>query len=98
MEFNKFIMYSYNAQINQANVLDEVDVYRQNLMRMTEYDDVRNYLVSKFGEFEGVKWVKFADLNKLVYLYLDEQKAEFCALKDNHKYWGKGWMLVEADE
>ena len=98
MEFNQFNMYAYNAGISQAQKLDEVDECKQDLMRMTEYEDVKNFLQRKFGEFEGKKWVTYKELNKHVYLYKDDEKVEFCALKDNKQYWGRGWRLETVNE
>ena len=96
MQFNQYNMYSYNANIQQSKVLDEVDIIKQDLLRMTEYEDVKNFIINKYGEFEGDKWVKFPELNKMVYLYLDSEKVEFCALKDKKQYWGRGWKLEEV--
>ncbi len=97
MEFNKFNMYAYNMGAGGiAQALDEVDICRQDLMRMTEYEDVKNFITRKFGEFEGKKWVKYPELNKHVYLYKDDEKVEFCALKNKKQYWGRGWKLEEV--
>ena len=93
MEFNQFNMYAYNAEVSKAQKIDEVDECRHELLRMTEYDDVKNFLQRKFGEFKGEKWVTYQELNKLVYLYNDEEKVEFCAIKDGEQYWGRGWRL-----
>ena len=99
MELNRFNMYAYNMGAGgTAQALDEVDVCRQDLMRMTEYEDVKNFITRKFGDFEGKKWVNFPELNKHVYLYKDDEKVEFCALKDKKQYWGRGWKLEEIKE
>lgn len=98
MQFNKYNMYSYNAGMAQVQRLDEVDICKQDLLRMTEYEDVKNFLTRKFGEFEGQKWVEYPDLNKHVYLYIDDKKVEFCALKNEEQYFGRGWVLEEVEE
>ena len=64
---------------------------------MTEYEDVKNYIQNKFGNFEGKKWIAYKRLNKHVYLYLDDTKVELCALKDKKQYCGRGWQLKEVD-
>ena len=96
MEFNQYNMYAYAAEQSRSSALDEVDEFRQNLLRMTEYDDVRNFITNKYGEFEGKKWIKYPKLHKKVYLYLDDEKIEFCALKDKKQYWGRRWRLEEV--
>ena len=98
MEFNQYKMYSYNADSAKTQVLDEVDSCRQELMRMTEYDDVKNYLLNKFGEFEGKKWVKSSDNNKSIYMYIDNVQINFAALKDKQQYWGRSWILQQPDD
>ena len=98
MEFNKFNIYTYNANVGQSKILDEVDIYKQDLMRMTEYEDVKNFLLNKFGDFEGKKLINYPELNKHIYLYLDDTKVEFCALQNKKQYFGRGWMLVEIKD
>ena len=97
MQFNQFNLYSYNANIAQINTLDEVDNCKQELLRITEYDAVKDFLTQKFGNFSGQKWINYPELSKQVYLYLDEEKVEFCALKDKKQYWGRGWKLEEIN-
>jgi len=94
MQFNQYDLYSYSANIAKYSALDEVDNCKQELLRITEYDAVKDFLSQKFGNFCGQKWINYPELGKQVYLYLDEEKVEFCALKDKKQYWGKGWMLV----
>ena len=98
MQFNQYNLYSYNANISQCNTLDEVDICKQELLRITEYDAVKDFLIRKFGNFEGKKWINFPKVGKQVYLYLDEEKVEFCALKDKKQYWGRGWILEEVSD
>lgn len=98
MQFNQYNLYSYNANIAQSSILDEVDNCKQELLRITEYDAVKDFLTTKFGKFEGEKWVEYPDISKYVYLYIDEEKVEFCAIKDNKQYWGRGWRLEEVKE
>lgn len=97
MEFNKYNKYSYSYNKN-TNALDSVDELKQDLLRMTEYDDVKNFITHKFGEFEGEKWVQYPELGKQVYLCLNSEKIEFCALKDKKQYFGRGWKLKEVDK
>ena len=97
MQLNQFSIYGYNCT-SESQILDEVDAFKQDLMRMTEYDDVKNFLISKYGEFEGEKWVTYPKLNKHVYLYLDKEAVKFCALENKKQYWGRGWFLEEDAE
>ena len=95
MQFNSYNMYSYNANASQCQILDEVDEYKQNVMRMTEYEDVKSFIQIKFGEFEGKKIVAFPKLDKHIYLYIDDKRVEFCTLKNKKQYFGRGWRLKE---
>ena len=98
MQFNMYNMYSYIIGSSQTEALDEVDACRLDLSRMTEYDDVKNFLIHKFGEIDGEHWIGYPELNKKVYIYIDDTKVEYCALKNNTQYWGRGWRLEEVNE
>ena len=98
MDFNQYNMYSYNAGLNSTQVLDEVDTCKLDLMRMTEYGDVKNYLTNKFGEVQGEKWIEFPELKKHIYINIDDEKCEFCTLKDREQYFGRGWYLVDNND
>jgi len=97
MELNKYNMYSY-SQGAYVSALDEVDMMKQELMRMTEYDDVKNFITRKFGEIDGSKWLNYPELSKHIYLYVDNNKVEFCTLKNKQQYWGRGWQLEQVNE
>ena len=62
-----------------------------------EYDDIRAVLTENFGEFKNTKWVHYSELNKKLYLHIEDDKIEVCALKKDIQYFGKGWKLVNQD-
>ena len=95
MEFNQYNLYAMNADITKT---DKVDNYKKDLMLIHEYDEAKNFIIKHFGSVEGAKWVDYPELDKKVYIFLNDEKVEFCALKDKKQYWGKGWKLVSSDD
>ena len=95
MQFNQFNLYSMNAGGFNTAQTDFVDSCMQELRTMNEYDEVKNYLTDKFGELDGEKWLEYPELKKSVYIVVDNEKVEFCALKNERQYFGKGWKLIK---
>ena len=93
-ELNKFQYYSYtqNSGVQQRN--DEVDKHVEYLNSMDEYDDVKNYLRTHFGEIYGEQWVDFDSCHKECYLKIEDSRIEFCCLKNHKQYYGKGWIKI----
>ena len=94
MQFNKYNRYSLNYDINSMSKIDEVDSCIQDVRNMNIYEDIRSYLTERFGEFSGDKWVDFPDLHKELFLRIEDDKIEVCALKNNNQYFGQGWKLI----
>ena len=95
MQFNQYSLYSLNFQNNISNHMDEVDVCIQEVRDMTLYEDIKSYLTEHFGNFSGEKWVEYPELHKDLFLRLDKDKIEVCALKNDNQYFGRGWKLID---
>ena len=96
-EFNKYSLYSMNVT-QQAPSLDKVDELVSDVRKINEYFELKDYIEGHFGTFEGVKFVDYGDIEKKVYLKLEENVAEFCALKNNKQYFGKGLKWISNEK
>ena len=96
-EFNKFSLYSMNVT-QQAPSLDKVDELVSDVRKINEYFELKDYIEQHFGTFEGVKFVDYDDIEKRVYLKLEENVAEFCALKNDKQYFGKGLKWISNEK
>ena len=95
-EFNKYNLYSmqYGQSVTKQ---DEVDTLVESVKLTKDYYELKEFLVSKFGEFNGKKWVDYDELHKSVYLNHDGENIEFCALKNDTQYFGKGFKLISKN-
>ena len=96
MQFDQYHLYGLCMGSNVVQQIDKVDSYIQEVRDMTFYEDLKSSLVSHFGEFSGIKWVEYPELKKDLYLLLEEDKIEICALKNDIQYFGRGWKLIAA--
>ena len=97
MQFNPYNLYAMNVNTNDFQKKDKLDNYIDEIRDFEEYDDIRNYIIEHFGRIDGVKWMKFPENNKLLYICVDDDKVEVCALKNKMQYFGKGWKLIKND-
>ena len=99
MELNnlQFRLYSMNAGMAVRPLQDIVDGYMQELIDIDEFDSVKDFVSDKFGDINGEKWLDYPDLHKEVYLLVEDCKIEFCALKNEKQYFGKGWKIVNQN-
>lgn len=95
MQFNTFNLYSMNSGMNNIRSKDEIDTCIDSLVKMNEYNEVKEFLSEKFGNIENEKWFEYSDLKKAVYIKNDDNVIEFCALKNEKQYFGKGWKLIQ---
>lgn len=94
MEFNKYNLYSMNGTFGSFSKVDEIDQYIEELKVIDEYSEVKDFIEKKFGEIHSPEFKEYPELGKMVTIVLDDEKVEFCALKNNKQYYGKGWRLI----
>ena len=92
---SNFYAYSYGNGLTSKK--DEVDTYIDFLKGCNDYDEVKNYLIEHFGETSGQRFINFDECNKTCYINFEDNKIEFCSLKNHKQYYGKGWMKVGED-
>lgn len=90
-------LYAASCSGTQFSKLDDVDVHIQFLKTCDEYDEVKEYLMEHFGDINGERWIDFAEYNKECYLKMEDNRIEFCSLKNHKQYYGKGWLKVNND-
>lgn len=96
-EFNKFSMYSRGFETLTGSEVDTIDRHIDFLKQKDNYDEVKKYLSANFGYFEGGKWFEYPDLHKSLYIFMDDNKLEFCAQKNHKDYYGKGWIKYKEE-
>lgn len=87
-------LYTASLGSNSSQTLDEVDIHIQFLKTCDEYDEVKEYLLEHFGDINGERWVDFTQYNKECYLKMEDNRIEFCSLKNHKQYYGKGWLKL----
>jgi len=95
-EFNQYNLYSMHYAQNMTKQ-DEVDTLVESVKLTRGYTELKDLLMSHFGEFDGEKWVDYDELHKSVYLNHDGENIEFCALKNDTQYFGKGFRLISKN-
>ena len=93
MSFNPYNIYSINAGI-KTEVRDQIDTCINEIKDFCEYDEIKNYLEENFGNIQGEKWIHYEELHKNLYLRVESDRIEVCALKNEQQYFGKGWKLL----
>ena len=93
MQYNAYDIYSVQNKLISAS-LDEVDTLVKGVQFTKGYDELKTYLEEHFDSFAGEKWVDYDDLNKSVYMKIEENNIEFCALKNDEQYYGKGFKII----
>ena len=88
MLLNQYNLYSMNVGVTSV---DEVDDCVQTLQRMTNYNDVVQYLNNKFGDIGESKLLEYKDLDKQIEIKFKPDAVEFFAAKKWTQYYGKGW-------
>ena len=91
MQLNQFNLYA--IQMGQAQVIDEVDQLIRGIDTINEYDLVKDYIETRFGEFEGRKQFDYPKENKQIAITIDEKEITFCVAKDYKQYYGTSWKL-----
>ena len=93
---NNYNLYAYNLN-NSLSTTDEVEKHIEFLKGCDDYEEVKSYLEKHFGEIDGEQWVDFEKCHKECYLNFEDGKIEFCSLKNNKQYYGKGWIKIQND-
>ena len=98
MQFNQFNLYSMNAGGKFEMPKDDaVDTCINEVRGMNVYDEIKSYLTERFGDFSGEKWVEYPELHKQMYLKIEGDIIEVCALKNEQQYFGQGWKLINKE-
>ena len=99
MEFNQYNLYAmYASGKNDMPKTDEVDAFVKSVRVIEDYDDIKNAIIEKFGNFKGEKWVDYPNLQKRLYLLIENDRIEVCAIKNDNQYFGQGWKLIEQED
>lgn len=92
MQFNQFSLYA--MQTGCVEVIDKVDQYIRGIDTINEYSLVKDYIETRFGEFDGWKQFDYPELEKQIAITVDEKEITFCAAKNYKQYYGTSWKLV----
>ena len=91
-----------SAQTQQAPAnspkADEVDNYINQIKDFEEYNENKDFIREHFGNIHGEKQQEYKDLGKQIYLLVEDDRIEFCAIKNNFQYFGKGWKLLDNEK
>ena len=90
---NKYNMYT--MQMGYAPAIDDVDMLIRGIDTINEYDLVKDYIESRFGEFECRKQFDYPELNKQIAITVSEKEIKFCAAKDYKQYYGTYWKIKD---
>ena len=93
-EFNKYALYTMGGMVNNMPKEDTVDKCVNELRRLDEYDDVLKFVTEHFGDINGDKMIEYPDINKQIYVVVDEKKIEVHAAKNMTQFFGNSWILV----
>ena len=96
MELNKFNLYS--MQTGQVNVVDDVDQLIRGIDTINDYNLVKDYIETRFGEFEGWKQFDYPKEHKQIAITVDENEITFCVAKDYKQYYGTSWKLKKKNK
>ena len=95
---NQYDLYSYNMGMNDNfPKTDEVDGYINQIKNFEEYSEIKDFINEHFGDIHGEKWQEYDDLGKRIFMLVEDDRIEFCALKNNVQYFGKGWKLLNKE-
>lgn len=97
-QLNKYGLYNIGNEQSFEKKTDIIDEYIKFFEDCNSFNEVRDYISSSFGSFEGDKWIEYPDLNKKLYILVQEDRLEFCALKNDIQYYGKGWIIRKEEE
>lgn len=93
-EFNKFNLYSYNCGNINIRQKDEVDKHIEFFDSCNDYAEVKDYILEHFGDINEEKWINFDSCQKECYFKFNDERIEFCSLKNHKQYYGKGWLKL----
>lgn len=86
-----------SKQMAQAQVIDEVDSIIRIIDPMKDYNDVKNYIDEKFGDFDDIKIIDYPEIGKKIGLEKQENMIALCAGVGDVEYYGKCWKLVKRN-
>ena len=84
----------YAMQVNQFQFIDDVDNYIRDIDNIDEYHIVKDYISTRFGQFEGWKQFDYPELNKQIAITINEKEITFCVAKSYKQYYGTSWSLT----
>ena len=89
------LMYRRQTE-TQPKEKDEIDKHIDFFNSCDGLKDAKEYILEHF-ELSANGWISYPELNKELYIIIEENKVEFCALKNHTQYYGKGWIARKMD-
>lgn len=90
------LMYKQQNE-TQPKKQDKIDKHIEFLNGCDNLEEAKEYILANI-ELSENGWVNFPELNKDLYIVIEDNKVEFCALKNKEQYYGKGWLARKTDE
>lgn len=91
-ELNKYEFYSLNY--SNAEILDEVSDFVNDITKINDYNDVKEYLSNKWDNIENISVIDYPELNKKVSLKITDERIEVRVFKNNKQCYGEYWQIV----
>lgn len=95
---NQFNLYSMNSGISVQQKKDEVDAMVDELVSISDYEEVANFVKEHFGDVSGDKMFEYPEINKQINVFTGENRVEICVAKNWQQYWSKGWLQRAMDK
>lgn len=96
-EINPYDLMYKNQLTSTPKEKDIIDKHIEFLNSCNYLHEAKDYIMNNFTLSED-GYIQFPELNKEVYIHIDDAKVEFCALKNHKQYFGKGWLPRKKDE
>ena len=95
-ELNKYSFYTLNS--TNAQVMDELNDFVNEITKLESYNDVKEYLENKWKNIDKNNVIKFPELNKEVSLNITDDRIEVRVFKNNKQCYGEYWQLVSQND
>ena len=95
-ELNKYGLYSLN--FSNAAVLDELSDFVNEITKINDYNDVKEYLSNKWNDVENRHFIDYPELNKKVSLKITDERIEVRVFKNDKQCYGEYWQVVSSND
>ena len=95
-ELNKYGLYSLN--FSNAAVLDELSDFVNEITKINDYNDVKEYLSNKWNDVENRHLIDYPELNKKVSLKITDERIEVRVFKNDKQCYGEYWQVVSKND